>query len=257
VDEIAPYQKIANALRDRILSGELEPGAKLPSETELAKEHEVVRNTAARAIKQLRSEGLITSAQGAVSRVRSRPLIVHLASGENFRARQKTGKSNDLAEAEAQNYKGKNKLLWVREMAAPPEVARLLVVQGGAPVVVRCMLNHAQGEPMKLLRCYYRQEFAAGTPLAAPRLIKGGVANLLESADGPFRRTIARFTESVELRMPRPDEAEQLVVPDGVPVARILRTLYDETGEALEVLDSLLPGDRFVLKYEIEVPEKF
>jgi GntR family transcriptional regulator len=256
VSEIAPYQKIANALRDQILSGELAPGDPLPSETQLAKEHEVARNTAARAIKQLRSEGLVTMAQGARTKVRAHPHITHLATGKNFRDRQATGKSNDIAEAEAHGYVGGNTLLWVRELEAPPEVAKLLAVADGTPVIVRCMLNRAEDEPMKLVVGYYRRDFAAGTPLAESRKVKFGVAQLLESEDGPFRRSIARFTEDVELRMPRPEEAEQLAIPGGVPVARILRTLYDESGEALEVLDSLLPGDRYVLKYEIEVPKK-
>lgn len=254
--DIPPYQYIASVLRDQILGGWLAPLDELPSEPELATEYGVARNTASRAMKQLRSEGLITSAQGARSKVRTRPHMVYLATGENFREMQATGKPNDIAEAEAQDYKSVNDLLWVREVPAPPEVAELLAVKSGAPVVLRNMLNRVAGEPMKLVRCYYRQGFAVGTPLALPKRIKGGVSLLLESEDGPFRRSIARFTEQVELRMPRPDEAEQLMIPDGVPVARILRTLYDESGEALEVLDSLLPGDRYLLKYEIEVPKK-
>lgn len=253
---IAPYQEIANALRDQILSGELAPGDKLPSENALARRYECVRSTAARALEQLRREGLISTAQGKKSIVRARPQIFYLATGENFRRRQGTGKPNDIAEAEAQGQRGKNELLAVGLVPAPPEVAERLGVEAKSLVVMRRQLNRVAGEPMKLMSCYYRRDFAEGTSLAVKRLVRGGVANLIEAEDGPFRRTIARFVEDIELRMPYPAEAEQLLISPGVPVARILRTLYDAQDEPLEVLDSLLPGDRYKLRYVISVPEK-
>lgn len=256
MSEIAPYQKIANDLRAQILGGTLKAGAELPSEHDLAERYGCVRATATRALKQLRSEGLITSAQGKKSTVRARPQIFYLATGENFRRRQGTGKPNDIAEAEAQGQHGTNELLAVGPVSAPAEVAERLGVKVGSPVVMRHQLNRVAGEPMKLMSCYYRRDFAEGTPLAVKRLVRGGVSNLIEAEDGPFRRTIARFVEDIELRMPYPAEVDRLLIPPGVPVARILRTLYDAQDEPLEVLDSLLPGDRYKLRYVISVPEK-
>lgn len=265
MSNIAPYQEIANTLRDQILSGELAPGEELPSENALAVRFKCVRSTAARALEQLRREGLIATTQGKPSKVRSRPQIFYTANGENFRRRQGTGKPNDIAEAEAQGYASKNRIIFVGQVPAPAEVAERLGVEVGSMVVLRDVLNRikfrhlppeAPFEPMKVSRGYYKRDFAEGTPLAQRRLIDGGAATLIEADDGPFRRTIASFVEDIELRMPRPAEAEQLLIPPGVPVARILRTLYDTSGEALEVLDSLLPGDRYKLQYEISIPEK-
>lgn len=256
MSKLAPYQEIANHLRDKILSGELAPRDQLPSEPSLAQEFGVARNTASRALKQLREEGLIVTTQGARSVVRSRPRISYLATGENFRDRQATGKPNDIAEAEAQGHSNKSELLDFGEMPAPPEIAKLLELQAGEPVIMRYQLNRVDGEPMKAMRCYYRIDFAAGTALAEPRLVPGGVASLIENEGGPFRRVIAKFIEDVELRMPLPAEAELLLIPPGVPVARVLRTMYDVSGDPLEVLDSLLPGDRYFLRYVITVPEK-
>lgn len=257
----APYQEIANFLREQILSGKLAPGDLVPSEPQLAAQFKVTRKTATRAIEQLRSEGLIVTAQGARSKVRSRPRFRHVATGENFRDRQATGKPNDIAEAEAQGYKSRNELLERAEVPAPAKVAKQLGVDAGTKVIMRHLLHFAveegkPDEPMKVLRCYYRRDFAAGTALAESDKIPGGIACLIESPDGPFRRTIAKFTEDVELRMPRPDEVKALAIPPGVPVARILRTMYDVSGEPLEVLDSILPGDRYDLYYVIAIPEK-
>jgi GntR family transcriptional regulator len=253
---LAPYQEIARYLRDQILSGELAPGATVPSESELIERFGHNRRTIQRAIDLLRSEGLVISSQGARTTVRRRPSIFYVATGENFRHRQSTGKPNDIAEAEAQGYRGVNDLLAVEEVPAPAGVAERLGVPAGETVIMRHQINRADDEPMKVMRCYYRLEFAAGTPLAEFRLVRGGVANVIEAEDGPIRRRIDRFVEDIELRMPRPEEAGQLAIPPGVPVARILRTLYDPSGEPLEVLDSLLPGDRYLLRYVIVVPEK-
>ena len=260
------YLEIASRLRDRIASGDLKPGDDLPSGNELAEEFGVARNTAARALDLLRAEGLIASSQGARSVVRDQPQMLHLATGENFRERQATGKANDVAEAEAQGLGGKPDLLSVESVPAPPEVAERFGIKPGTPVLVRVQLLRARRkgadtevalfEPMKVMRCYYEHAFADGTRLAEPRLISGGLANLIEAQDGPFRRAIGKFVEDVEVRVPAPDEADQLLIPPGVPIARILRTMYDVDGKPLEVIDSVLPGDRYRLRYVIAVPEK-
>lgn len=253
--QMAPYQKIAQDLRDQILGGALAPGDQLPSENDLSGRYACARNTASRALKLLVSEGLIATTQGARYTVRPRPQLKHIATGVNFRRRQGTGKPNDIAEAEAQGYHGRNDLVAVKTVSAPPEVAERLRVAVGDKVWLRHQIHLANDEPMKILRNYYRLEFASGTPLAAKKKIKGGTTALIEADDGPFRRRVARFVEDVELRMPLPAEAEQLHMPHGAPIARILRTFYDPTDEPIEVLDSILPGDRYTLRYEIAVPE--
>lgn len=60
----APYKRIAAAIRERIESGELRSGEQVPSVTELTETHGVSRNTALRALRLLRDEGLIVVEQG-------------------------------------------------------------------------------------------------------------------------------------------------------------------------------------------------
>ncbi len=65
------YNGIAAALRQRITSGELSPGSRLPSEHALCAEFGVARNTARRALAALETEGLITTLPGRGRVVRS------------------------------------------------------------------------------------------------------------------------------------------------------------------------------------------
>jgi GntR family transcriptional regulator len=66
------YLQIADGLKEQI--GELGPGARIPSEPQLAKDWGVSRFTVARAVEQLVDEGLITRRQGSGSFVAEAPL---------------------------------------------------------------------------------------------------------------------------------------------------------------------------------------
>ncbi|MER7439991.1 winged helix-turn-helix domain-containing protein [Micromonospora avicenniae] len=55
----AVFRQLADLLRDRITSGDLAPGASLPSELRLAQEHGLSRTSVRQAIALLRSEGLV------------------------------------------------------------------------------------------------------------------------------------------------------------------------------------------------------
>lgn len=55
---------VVTALRERIVTGALTPGERLPSENDLAKEHAVSRTVIREAIGILRAEGLVRSARG-------------------------------------------------------------------------------------------------------------------------------------------------------------------------------------------------
>lgn len=58
------YVQLAAMIRGRIIAGALPAGARVPSEPELADEHDVSKTTAARALEMLVSEGLIVRHAG-------------------------------------------------------------------------------------------------------------------------------------------------------------------------------------------------
>ncbi|MEU3457854.1 GntR family transcriptional regulator [Micromonospora sp. NPDC006766] len=55
----AVFRQLADLLRNRITSGDLAPGASLPSELRLAQEYGLSRTSVRQAISLLRSEGLV------------------------------------------------------------------------------------------------------------------------------------------------------------------------------------------------------
>lgn len=90
-DSRPSYQQVADGLRDAIRNGKLQAGDQLPTHRALAEEYGVASETAKRALRELRTEGLIVTRQGKGSYVRS--------AAEHADTRSQTG---DLAEVVAE-----------------------------------------------------------------------------------------------------------------------------------------------------------
>ncbi len=66
-------QRVVAGLKDKILAGDLPPGHKLPSETELIDEYGVSRTVVREAVTRLQAEGLVETFQGRGSFVLAMP----------------------------------------------------------------------------------------------------------------------------------------------------------------------------------------
>lgn len=58
---VAPWRQIARIYRDKISSGELKSGDRLPSIRSITQEYEVAGTTAQKVIEALRDEGLVVT----------------------------------------------------------------------------------------------------------------------------------------------------------------------------------------------------
>lgn len=257
--KVPPFRRIANELRAEILRGDLAPGDRIPSQDQLEHRFDASRATVRKGVAVLAAEGLVTTSQGKATIVRERPHVSLRQTGSIYRVRRATGESNFNAEARAQGQKVHQEIREVVEVPAPDAIAERFRLAPGAPMVVRRLLFVADAEgpgagtPLQLCDGYYDASVARGTRLAEPRLIKGGANALIEDPDGPIARRITQFIEDLDIRMPYPHEIEQLSIPVGVPVARVIRTAYDSAGDVLEVLDSIVPCDRHTFRYVIDV----
>lgn len=75
---------IATILRERVASGDLQPGDKLPTENELARTHGVSRTVVREAIAALRADGLVTARQGSGAYVSDAGSVLQRPSLLNF-----------------------------------------------------------------------------------------------------------------------------------------------------------------------------
>lgn len=69
----APYLQLADILRERIASGVIAAGHRIPSQMELEQEFTVSRNTIKKAVDVLKAEGLLETSPGRGLFVKARP----------------------------------------------------------------------------------------------------------------------------------------------------------------------------------------
>ena len=84
-------------------------------------------------------------------------------------------------------------------------------------------------------------------PLDTGDLAPGGIYARLEESG----HRLARFTEEVTARIPTPDDVRSLRLDAGVPVIALVRTAIDDSGTAVELCETVMAADRFVLEYEL------
>jgi GntR family transcriptional regulator len=248
-----PYHRIVDDLRSAILSGRLAPGDRLSSEWELAQQYQTSRPTVRRAVAVLKAEGLVITEQGRGAFVRPAPHVRLVVTGANYRRHRSAGLPGFNAQVGEQGQRPAQRLLEVGTIGAPPEVAMRLDVEANAPVVLRRRLFLVADQPVSLCDSYYPADMAEGTVIAEPRLIRGGALAVIEDPAGPIRRTAARSVDELTSRMPTRAEIDQLRLSPGVPVVRVLRTIYDTQGAPLEVQDSVAAADRHEFRYEVDM----
>ena len=241
------FKQIADGLRTAIQSGELEPGARLPSEQKLIDDYRVARGTIRQAVNLLRSEGLVRTEHGRGTYVRDRPPVRRLAHDRFARRHRERGQAAYLAELEAEGRRPEVQVLEVARVKAPDEVAVWLQLAIGADVVVRRRRYLADGEPMELATSYIPWELAEGTAIADANTGPGGIYARLEERGHQLKR----FSEEVAARMPSSDEIRALALQPGVPVIRVVRVAYDTDERPVEACDTVMAADRYVLSYEL------
>jgi GntR family transcriptional regulator len=243
----AVYKQIADHLREAIGRGSLAAGEQLPSEAQLMTHYGVARMTVRNALRLLQDEGLITAEHGRGVYVRARPPVRRLAS-DRFAARhRKEGKAAFTVEAEQAGAEPRVDMIKVSQGRPPAEVADRLKLGARDRSVIRSRRYMLDGRPVETAVSYVPADLAEGTPIVDPNPGPGGIYARLEEQG----HTLERFTEEVSARMPTPEEARALNLPPGVPVFRLVRTAYDTGGRAVEVCDTIMASDAYLLAYEL------
>jgi GntR family transcriptional regulator len=241
------YRQIADHLREAISSETLHEGDQLPSEAELMDHYGVARMTVRNAVRVLQDEALVTSEHGRGVYVRRRPTVRRLASDRFARRHRKDGKAAFLTEAEQAGSRPTVDRIEVHEADPPPEIRDRLRLDNALGTVVRSRRYLLDGRPMETATSYIPVDLARGTPISYPNPGPGGIYARLEETG----HTLERFTEDVSARMPTKEEVAALDLPPGVPVIHLVRTAFDLTGRAVEVCDTVMAADAYVLSYEL------
>ncbi|MFF4430729.1 GntR family transcriptional regulator [Streptomyces sp. NPDC001513] len=238
------YQRIADALRAAIRSGEYGPGDRLPGENDLMATYEVARMTARQALGVLQNEGLAEARKGAGVFVRAfRPLRRR---GIQRLAHEQWGAGRSIWSTDTEDRELVVDQIEVREEEANNRISDALGLPPGTRVWTRSRRFVLDGKPVLFAMSYLPSDVVADSAITQVDTGPGGTyARLAELGHGPVH-----FREEIRSRMPSVDEAGRLALSMGTPVIQIVRTAFAEGGRAVEVNEMTLDSASYVLEYD-------
>ena len=244
-DRRSLHERIAADLRDDIMSGELRPGANLPSTIQLRARFEASNATVQKALQLLKEEGLVLGRAGAAVTVREhRQRTIRPAA--SLAAPAADGPFPWLTAVAKHGADARIVLLDVKETRPPADVRAALGLPDDGVALLRGQLVLIDDEPAELVKSYYPLDIARGTPLTERRRINGGTPALLTELGHPPRRSVDR----VSARVPTQEQFQALRLPSNLPVLCTLRVVYTDHGRAIEATAMVKAGHLYELQYE-------
>ncbi|MFF7242620.1 GntR family transcriptional regulator [Embleya sp. NPDC008237] len=242
------YVQIADELARQIRAGTLKAGELLPSETELVERYGVSGGTVRKAVAELRTSDLIETHHGRGSFVKAKPPVKRKSSDRFRRSHRKAGKAAYIAETEQAGGVPSVNVLYIGPTEAPADAAERLGVALGTQVLERRRLYFTDGVPTEVASSYLPWDVAKDIPeLFAENPGGGGIYARLEE----HGHALVEYTETVVARLASKQETSLLGLSPGAPVLHLVRNAVTEGGRVVEVCDTLMAADKFVLDYRI------
>jgi GntR family transcriptional regulator len=218
------YIAIAALLRDKIVGDQLGPHTLLPSERELAEQHQVSRMTARQALSLLESEGMVYRKPPRGTFVAEPRVTFHIGSFSKEVSRQ--GRSPDAT------------LLWAEHQEATATVRRALDLDADATVHVFHRRRTVDGVPFALETTYLPAALTPGI-LDAPE--DGSLWALLRDRYGIGLSSTTAVLESIVLD---DNSSTQLGVRPGSAGTLLTRRTLDAAGRPVEYARDVYRADR-------------
>jgi len=214
------YQQIKALITQSLQAGEWKPGELMPSEVELAARFKVSQGTVRKAIDELAAENLVVRRQGKGTFV-----ATHHEERAHFRFLK-------LMPDEGVPHHPDNRIVEVKRIRAPAEVARLLELKSGDAVVYIKRVQSFDGAPTILEELWLPGQLFKG--LTAERLVeyKGPMYGLFESE---FGTRMIRATEKIRAVGADSAAAEYLQVAEGTPLLCAERVSFTYGDKAVEL----------------------
>jgi GntR family transcriptional regulator len=231
------WVQIEEQIADRIRSGALAGGERLPPERELAEALDVSRITVRQALASLAARGLVERGVGRGTYVRRGAPVVHdLARVSGF-----------TEEAARQGLEAGARILGARERRAPGHVARALALAPGARAVRLERVRLAGVRPVALEDTWLP---AARFPGLLGEDLSGSLYALMRERYGLVPVSATERLEAVAARVL---DADALGVAVGTPLMQVERIAFAADGSAVEFARDRHRSDRarFVIHVDV------
>lgn len=223
------YHQILLELTEKIESGEIGVGDRLPSEADLVADFGVSRTTARRALDELRRQGLVRREPGRGTFLASPRLRSNLAYLHSF-----------SEEIERWGYTPGARLVSREEGPADEETAARLEVEVGERVLRVRRLRLADERPIFV--CDSRLPVVRFPALRDADYGAVSLSQLFEEKTG---RKIEHARQWIGAAAVAPEVADLLAIVSGVSVLKIRRITCVTGGEPIEVVEAYFHPDRY------------
>ena len=231
----AKAKQVYLILRDRILSGALGFGAKLPTENELAEYYAVSRVTVRRALGELERERFIERRRSAGTRVIYRaapaPVVADI--------------SGVLANIADMGRRTAVKLLSFDYVPATGAVVEALGVDTDALLQRSTRVRSVDRVPFSYLTTHVPESVAV--TFTKQELASRPLLELLERAGVKVENARQRISAGLAT----PDVAQALDIRAGSPLIELVRVVFDQSGRAVEHLHALYRPDRYAFEMDL------
>ena len=238
VTGIPLYRQIQSDLRDRVLSGELAPDARVETEHELMERHRVSRATVRQALAGLVAEGLLEIRRGLGTFVAA-PRFEHTLCGFYSYSR----------EIERHGRRPGTRVLGLVLEPAGEQAAMALGIRAGTPVVALKRVRLADDEPLVLETSYLPAARFPGL-----ERVDFSKVRLYDTLTTRYGIRPVRARETFEPILLTAADAQILEKHRGDPALLVERTAFDPDGDPIEFCRSLVRSDRY--RYSVELRDR-
>ena len=207
------YQRIQNAIRERIESGELKPGDAVSSERELAKLYQVSLMTARHALAGLEREGIVARRRGSGTFVA--PPRIHFNKLMSY-TEQMGSRGLPLS----------TKVLAIKVIEDEHEIAARLRLPATGRMVRLERVRSAGDEPFALEICYLSADDFPGL-VSAPL----GRTSLFATLEQEYGVELTYADEEVDATAADARVSHLLAIPREAPILRIRQVIFASTGK--------------------------
>ncbi|WP_328391167.1 GntR family transcriptional regulator [Streptomyces sp. NBC_00400] len=218
---------IADDIRNKISTGRIKTGERLPSEAQLASRYAVSTPTLRSTLAVLQSEGLVGKIHGKGNFVRYPHHRITYVGGACTLRTEPWPESVLRVSFRTTNLQAHGQLIG------------LLGVSPSSPLTEFLCLSHEGKSPHSLARIYVPRDLSPADVPAESHCCKSVEAKL-----AALRPPLAEVRERVCARPPTPEEAATLRISSALAVLAITRVAAGSTGRVVKAALLVLPDDR-------------
>ena len=256
------YERLADELRQAIVSGQYKPGDRLPSTLELMERTGVANLTVRGAYRVLIEEGLVESVSKRGFYVRRPNVLTWRMNPGRGRRRASADLLDGWAcDAEAAALQHREQIsVAIEDSSLPilgvPVGERLGLPEGSRVLVRRAIRFTAKADDAladtadSLSDDYYPYELVRDTPLASPAPV-----DVVEVLAGLARKPRGQVDE-LRPRLATTEERRLLSLPQVSVVLELARTVYAADRAPMVVLHQVRRGDGATFAYDISYPSR-